>query len=92
MSKISQKMDNLKEFFHNDGKIRKPDLTSVPREIKREDITPWLYAELEKEFYRNFQFNKLYEPAMEEGLFGKIVPYITFALSILIFLIVIVKK
>jgi len=52
---------------------------------------PHVYAQLEKEFYQNFDFMKLYEPSLEDGIFGKIVPYLNLGVLIIVVIILIAK-
>lgn len=80
------------EWFTKKQDAKRFESVKEMPKFTKADVTPEIYNELESEFYRDFQFVKLYTPSMEEGIFGKIVPYITFAISIITMLVVIIKK
>lgn len=78
-------------FFKKQLWPKKPNSEQLSP-ITIDDIDPILYAQLETKFYQNFQFEKLYQAAVEDGLIGKIIPYISCGLALLNLFILFGKK
>lgn len=72
----------VEKFLEKDVSEKMDENELIAKAMK--DITPQefklrfsdLYNELEKNFYQNFNLMKLWEPAAEDGIIGKIVPYV----------------
>jgi len=57
--------------------------------VTLDDITPELRAELEQQFYQQFEFSKLYQPNLEPSPLLALVPWIQLGLLLLTLIFVI---